>query len=217
MAHHEILFPQQVALEFQGGPRFLVPIAEGGGGQTTRNKRWAEPQGRWTCGLNMKTIQYADYVRAFFIVCGGPGDSFLLRDPHHNTATNQPMVGTVGGGNTIFQLQYRYQIGGSGGPTAVKTIYKPITSAVKDYLGVAQSSVVTATDGLGGSPLTVSTVSTSGLVTFSSAPTLTPYASFEFAFPVFFGKDYLPERMHTPEYGSFMDIELREEARTDWT
>jgi uncharacterized protein (TIGR02217 family) len=217
MAHHEILFPRELALGFKGGPRFLVPIAEGGGGQTSRNKRWAEYQGKWTGSLDMKALAYLEHVRAFFVVCGGPGDSFLLIDPHHNTATNQPMSGTVGGGNTIFQLQYRYQIGGASGPTATKTIYKPITSNVKDYLGVAQSAAVTATDGSGGSPLTVSAVSTSGLVTFSAPPTATPYASFQFAFPVFFGKDWLPADERYQDRGSFMDIELREEARTDWT
>jgi hypothetical protein len=34
---------------------------------------------------------------------------------------------------------------------------------------------------------------------------------------VVFGKDWLPADEHYQDRGSFMDIELREEARTDWT
>lgn len=206
MSFFEVQFPTTISYKAVGGPGLSTTINKGFSGQEQRNKNRTFSRGKWTVSLLTPSSvddgsagptsrqQFIDLLLAFFLVVGGRADSFRLKDHKDFKFTGEAVLGAVDGTNTIFQLVKRYTIGGR---TYTRTIYKPITSAVTDYLGNALANTVVVKDN--GTPVVsgISIDATTGLVTFTTAPSLghAITADGQFHFPVRFDTDDLPMQL----------------------
>lgn len=177
MAFCEAEFPRKIRFRRVGGQSFSTDIIIAQSGQEQRNRNWANPRAQYVASLVTPAqraddlLQFVEDVRTFFILIGGPADPFRYYDPLDCMAVNEPMALVSG---STYQLQKTYS---RFGRTYVRTITKPITSAVLDYQGNPLASGVTFT---GGSSPTID--HTTGQVTFGSASS--PSASFLYHIPV---------------------------------
>jgi uncharacterized protein (TIGR02217 family) len=207
MPFFEVQFPTTISYRAVGGPGFSTTINKGFSGQEGRNKNRAFSRGKWTVSLLTPASvvnssiagpttrqEFIDLLLAFFLVVSGRADSFRLKDHKDFQFTASP-IGTGDGTNTHFQLIKNYSIGGR---TYTRTIYKPITAAVNDYLGNALPNTITVYDN--GTPVPGANYSvdqTTGIVTFVTAPLASHAitASGQFHFPVRFDTDDLPMQL----------------------
>ncbi len=203
MAFFEVQFPTAISYKAVGGPGFLTTVNKGFSGQEQRNKNRSLSRGKWTVSLITPAStansaipgptsrqEFIDMLRAFFLVVGGKGDSFRVKD-HTDYQFTGSAIGTGDGTTTQFQLVKLYS---SGGRTYTRTIYKPITSAVVDYLGNALPNTVQIFDNGSLVSSGISIDATTGIVTFTSAP-LSGHAitaNGQFHFPARFDTDDLP-------------------------
>lgn len=191
MSFFECEFPTSVGFLASGGPAFSTTVNEGFSGGEQRNRNWSQTRGIWTIDLQYKTQDFFDAVLAFFLVVGGQADAFRFKDHKDFVATGQ-LIGTGDGATAVFQLIKNYV---SGPRTYVRTILKPITSAVIDFQGNALPNTVVIYDN--GVPLTndvdYTVDETTGLITFTIAPTLGHFitADFQFHYPARFTSDEL--------------------------
>lgn len=203
MAFFEVEFPRTFAFRTNGGPGFSTTVNQGLSGFEQRNKNWSNPRAKWNVQLTTPASfagteqNYADLLRAFFMVVSGKGDAFRLRDGIDHTFTNETI--TVGTGSALgpFQLIKTYAIGGR---SYVRQIKKPIMSTITDYQGNALTDTVALKDN--GAPISTSNYSldaTTGLVLFGSghAPASGHIitASGEFHYPARFDSDDLPQQV----------------------
>lgn len=203
MAFFEVQFPTQISYRAIGGPGFNTTVNKSFSGQEQRNKNRSLSRGKWTVSLTtpMSTAdsskpgpttrqQFIDMLQAFFLVVTGRGDGFRLKDHKDFQITGQ-QIGVGTGSLTTFQLIKQYT---SGGRTYTRTIYKPITPAVTDYLGNSLPQTVALFDN--GTPILSSDFTvddTTGIVTIPTAPLNTHVitANAQFHFPVRFDTDDL--------------------------
>ena len=184
------VLPRSIAFKRVGGQMFnTVPTATQSG-QETRNRNWQNPRAEYVASLvtpvqrSSDLLQFVEDVRTNFILAGGMANSFRYFDPLDCKAVNEPMVLVSG---SIWQLQKTYL---RFGLTYVRTITKPITSAVLDYQGNVISNVASPTFANATGP----TIDhTTGKVTFASVSG-TPTASFGYHIPVRLTSDkFAPE------------------------
>ena len=154
--------------------RWKSSIVEHGNGNEQRNAEWSAPMGRWSIGDRSFYLEEGDslYLRDFFEARHGSYEGFRFKDWSDYEAVNTP-IGVGNGALTQFQLVKRYTVG---------AVYynRVITKPVSGTVGIK----------LNGTPLVNWSLNYStGLVTFSSAPTGTLTASFEFDVPVAFVED----------------------------
>ena len=153
---HEVRFPDNIAYGATGGPEFATTVVATGSGHEKRNVNWAEARGRWDVTSGLKKQAQIDELIAFFRARRGRAYGFRFKDWTDHNATGQ-LLGTGDDAMTQFQLVKHYP---SGSVIEVRTITKPVAGTVKVYLdGVEQLSGW-------------SVDTTTGLVTFSMAPTL---------------------------------------------
>jgi uncharacterized protein (TIGR02217 family) len=200
----EVEFPRTISYNSTGGSGFNTTTNEGLSGFEQRNKNWATSRGQWQIDLTTPAAfegrrqTFLDLLDAFFLVVSGMGDAFRLFDHVDNKAVGS-FIGTgssTDGGATgtfAFQLQKVYAIGGR---TYIRSISKPITSAVMDYQGNAlPDTVVLYDNGIVVSPSIYSVDATTGIVTFHAghAPANTHIitADFQFHYPVRFDMDLM--------------------------
>jgi len=180
MSFFEAEFPRAIGFQRTGGPTFNTAIVAVQSGQEQRNRPWQHPRAEYSASLitPASTIGFTDLfieqLRTFFLLVGGMADGFRFYDHLDCTATNEPMSLVSG---SIYQLQKTYSMGGR---TYVRPIYKPITSSVVDYKGVALTPPVVLS--VSGGTI-VSTDHTTGQVTLSGVSG-TPHASFSYHIPV---------------------------------
>lgn len=196
MTFHEIQFPTDIAYGVQGGPQFSTAVAVTGSGFEQRNALWAASRGSWNAASGLKNQTQLDALVAFFLARQGRLYGFRFKDWSDYKGTGQA-IGTGDGSNKNFQLKKTY----TSGPTAyTRIIKKPVAGTVKPYLaGVLQTS-----------GFTVNT--TTGIVTFSTAPGsgVAVTADFEFDVPVRFDTDQMSVSLEQYALGQWSGIPIIE-------
>lgn len=203
MSFHEIQFPTAIAFHSSGGPTRKTEIVTLGSGYEERNAVWANSRRHYDVGYGVKTLDDPHAVIAFFEARTGRLYGFRFRDftdfkscaPGTNvTPTDQPL-GTGDGATTAFQLTKTYT---SGPASWQRTVRKPVAGTVR----VAVDGIETA----------VASDTTTGLVTFASAPAAAAVltAGFEFDTPVRFDTDQLAINLATFNAGEIPSIPIVE-------
>jgi len=174
-------------------PILLLPR----GGYEQRKVNWSQARAVYNVAHGVKTQTQLDTLIAFFRARKGRGDGFRFKDWADYQVTGQS-IGTGNGTNRVFQLVKSYS---SGSTSETRTISKPVAGTVNMYLnGTLQS----------GSAYTLDT--TTGLVTFTTAPGsgVAVSADFQFDVPVRFDTDRLAATLDAYGSNSWHDIPLVE-------
>lgn len=188
-------FPDGIARDFIGGPRFLTDIAVNAGGFESRNRNWSQARRQWRCSHVPKTrAQTAEFI-AFFSNVAGRADGFRFKDlADFEAASGEGVFTTLTA--TTFQMWKRYT---TGARTHDRKIRKPISSTISISGGG-----------------TYSIDSTTGIVTKSAGADPTGWTG-EFDVPVRLDSDHM-EIALAPEssplmftWGDITLIELRDE------
>ena len=193
---HEVRFPDNIAYGATGGPEFATTVVATGSGHEKRNVNWSEARGRWDVASGLKKQAQIDELIAFFRARRGKAYGFRFKDWTDYKATGQ-LLGTGDDVLTQFQLVKHYP---SGSVIEVRTITKPVAGTVKVYLdGVEQLSGW-------------SVDTTTGLVTFGTAPALgvEVTADFEFDVPVRFDTDHMAVTIETYRLHAWQQIPIVE-------
>ena len=205
MAFHEVRFPDNISRGARGGPERRTQIVELASGAEERNASWANSRRRYDVAYGIRRADDLAAVVAFFEARNGRLHGFRFKDwadfksclPSQTPGpTNQP-IGSGNGAATLFQLTKRYT---SGAQSWSRTITKPVAGTVTIALnGTPQAS-----------GWSVST--TSGLITFATAPAagVAITAGFEFDVPVRFDTDALDVTLDLERLGSITSIPLVE-------
>jgi len=187
----DISFPPYVARGATGGPSFSTQVVALASGAEQRNVLWANARGRWNISTGIRTRAQMLEVIAFFHIVKGRGYSFRFRDWNDYQAADMPMVEVT---TTVWQLVKRYTIAGF---EHVRTITKPVPGTV--------------TIKVNGTPVTPADIDhLTGRVTFASAPSAAPTASFEFDVPARFDTDHLPVQANAWDQQVVSQIDLVE-------
>lgn len=208
MAFHEIRFPDNISRGARGGPERRTQIVELASGDEERNASWANSRRRYDAAYGVRRADDLAAVVAFFEARNGRLYGFRWKDwgdyksclpSGVPTATDQP-IGTGDGETTAFQLSKAYI---SGAQTWTRSITKPVAGTATVALdGIDQASGWSANI-------------TTGLVTFTAAPTsgTAITAGFEFDVPVRFDTDQLDVIHDIERLGSITSIPLVEVRR----
>ena len=193
---HEVRFPPDISYGAVGGPGWSTSIVTTVSGHERRNANWSQARGRWNVAHGLKRREQVAELIAFFRARMGRAYGFRFKDWTDYQALAQTL-GTGDGSTKAFQLVKRYA---SGGEVATRTIAKPVAGTVKLYRDGVQ-----ATSGW-------SVNSSTGLVTFSTAPAIGVIvtADFEFDVPARFDTDQMELTIETYELGSWGQIPVIE-------
>ena len=178
----EIRFPTAVAFHSTGGPERKTEIVTLGSGFEERNAVWANSRRRYDAGYGVKSLDDLHAVIAFFEARNGRLAGFRYKDWSDfkscapGAAVSPRDQATAAIDATHVQLIKTYTSGPSGW---TRLIAKPVAGSVR--LAVGGTEVT--------SGFTVDT--TTGIVTFASAPGGAVTAGFEFDVPVRFDTDVL--------------------------
>ena len=184
MGFHEVQFPDDISYGSIGGPGFNTNIIETSSGQEQRIARWSNPRNTYDVAYGVKTFDQLGTLRNFYIARQGPVFGFRYKDfLDFTTAANHRdafafddyQIGVGDGIETNFQLIKEYS---SGAVIRTRKILKPVSGQVKTGIDSVEQV----------SGWTVNT--TTGIVTFTSAPLMGEViqAGFEFDVPVRFGE-----------------------------
>jgi uncharacterized protein (TIGR02217 family) len=181
---HEVQFPSKIAYGATGGPEFNTSITKMQSGAEQRNINWQKPLGRWDISTGLKTKTDIDTLKAFFLNRFGKAYGFRFKDWLDYQAVAQSL-GTGNGTKTQFQIVKTYSSGGYNYNYDVK---KPVAGTVKIYLNSVLQSSGYSLD------------TTTGIVTFTTAPGsgVAVSADFEFDVPARFDTDALSARADGP-------------------
>lgn len=190
----DVRLPTEIEQGAKGGPRWLTSVADLANGKEARNQQWQEPKYNYDIGYG---IQYAeDYalVLNFFMARRGRKRGFRFKDWTDFTGNNE-LIGTGNGAITTFQLIRNYT---DTIAPYVRNIYFPVSGTVAVFNN--------------GATATGWSVSTSGLVTFTTAPVAGHLitANFEFDVPVRFDNDQLSLAIDTFNTASIPSIPIIE-------
>jgi uncharacterized protein (TIGR02217 family) len=204
-AFHEVLFPLDIALKSAGGPQRKTEIVAVGSGREERNARWAHSCRRYDAGYGVKTYEALSTVVAFFEERRGRLYGFRWRDridwqscaPGGVPAETDQAIGEGDGERTAFPLVKTY---GSAHAPYARAIAKPVAGSVS----IAIDGEALA-DGW-------SVDTTSGVVTFATAPAADAAitAGFRFDVPVRFDTDRLDVNLTSFAAGDIPAIPLVE-------
>jgi uncharacterized protein (TIGR02217 family) len=205
MAFHEVRFPDNISRGARGGPERRTQIVELASGAEERNASWANSRRRYDVAYGIRRADDLAAVVAFFEARNGRLHGFRFKDwadfksclPSQTPGPTNQSIGTGNGAATLFQLTKRYT---SGAQSWSRAITKPVTGTVTIALnGTPQAS-----------GWSVST--TTGLITFTTAPAVgvAVTAGFEFDVPVRFDTDVLDVTLDLERLGSITSIPLIE-------
>jgi len=205
MTFHEIRFPTAIAFHSSAGPQRKTEIVALGSGFEERNAVWANSRRRFDAGYGVKSLDDLAQVIAFFEARNGRLYAFRFKDwsdfkscaPGAAPSPLDQPLGTGDGHTTAFQLVKVYTSGPASWTRAIK---KPVTGTVR--VAVAGSE---RTSGF-------SIDTTSGLVTFTTAPAAGAVlsAGFEFDTPARFDSDTLSVNLTNFRAGDIAHIPLVE-------
>jgi len=169
----DIAFPGSVGRGATGGPGFSTQIVTLASGAEQRNVNWSNSRGRWNISTGIRSRADMAAVIAHFHVVKGRAYSFRFKDWNDFDAADQPLLQIT---PAIWQIVKRYN---RSGYEHVRAITKPVSGSVT--VKIAGSTVT---------PAAIDVLT--GRVTFSTAPSSAPAASFQFDVPVRFDDDSLP-------------------------
>ena len=204
MTFHEIRFPTAIAFHSSGGPERRTEIVTLGSGFEERNGVWANSRRRYDVGYGVKSLDDIHAVVAFFEARSGRLYGFRFKDfadfkscaPGASVSPLDQPIAAGDGTTASFPLVKTY----SSGPAAwTRIIKKPVAGSVRlAVAGVEQTA------------FTVDT--TSGLVTFTTAPPTGAAitAGFEFDVPVRFDTDALAINLANFRAGEIPSIPIVE-------
>lgn len=195
MAFVEVQFPTDISYGSAGGPEYATDVVASASGYEQRNINWSEARARYNVAHGVKTKAQLDTLIAFFRARKGRAIGFRFKDWTDYQATET--LGAGDGVRTQFQLIKTYS---SGAVSETRTIRKPVAGTVQ----VFKNAVLQASG--------VSVDTTTGLVTFASAPAVGQVisASFQFDVPVRFDTDKLSASLDAYGIHSWLDIPLVE-------
>ena len=206
MAFHETRFPTDIAFGSRGGPKRKTVVAVSGSGYEHRNSQWADSKREYNAGYGIKSIDDIYVVTEFFEERRGMLHGFRWKDksdwksgtPKSTPAWSDQVIGTGDGSTTTFQLKKTY---GSVYAPYSRDVTKPVSGTVE--IGVNGSDT-------GGSGWSVDL--TTGIITFSVAPTDTHEitAGFEFDVPCRFDADMIDVTLDIERLGAIQSIPLIE-------
>ena len=161
-----------------------------------RNVNWAQARGRWDVASGLKKQAQIDELIAFFRARRGKAYGIRFKDWTDHKATGQ-LLGIGDDALTQFQLVKHYP---SGSVIEVRTITKPVAGTVKVYLDEVEQLSGWSVD------------TTTGLVTFSTAPAMgvEVTADFEFDVPVRFDTDHMAVTIETYRLHAWQQIPIVE-------
>lgn len=197
MAFIEVAFPSDIAYGSSGGPEYSTDIVITHGGYEQRNVNWSQARAKYNVAHGVKTQSQLDALIAFFRARKGRAVGFRFKDWSDYKVTAQ-VIGTGNGTNTAFQLVKTYI---SGGITETLTITKPVVGTVNVYIaGVLQTSTAYALD------------TTTGIITFTTAPASSAIitADFQFDVPARFDTDTLSAKLDSYGVNSWSNIPILE-------
>lgn len=204
---HEVRFPTGIAFHSTGGPERKTEVVTLGSGFEARNAVWAASRRRYDVGYGVRKLDDLHSVIAFFEARLGRLYGFRFKDfadfrscaPMQSVRATDQAIATGDGTTKAFQLIKTYT---SGPASWTRTITKPVTGTVRVAVG--------GTEQMSGWSLDTTT----GIVTFTSAPGLGAAitAGFEFDVPVRFDTDSLSVNLasfNAGEAPSIPIVELR--------
>ncbi|MCU9849346.1 DUF2460 domain-containing protein [Defluviimonas sp. WL0024] len=205
MAFHDVRFPDAISRGARGGPERRTQIVELASGAEERNASWANSRRRYDVAYGIRRADDLAAVVAFFEARNGRLCGFRFKDwadfksclPSQAPGPADQPIGTGNGSATQFQLAKRYS---SGAQSWTRAITRPVAGTVTVALnGAPQSSGWSAS-------------TTTGLVTFATAPAagVVLTAGFEFDVPVRFDTDALDITLDLERLGSITSIPLVE-------
>jgi uncharacterized protein (TIGR02217 family) len=197
--------PEYIERGSRFGPRYRNVIHEGAAGNEQRFAQWTKCRGEGDLGwgLQNSTDKLGDFraILSLFRAHFGSLYPFRFRDWSDYVATNE-VFGTGTGSQTAFQLTMTYDpqlilLGMQGSFFYVRSI---TLLALTPEIRI--NNVVT----------TAYTISSSGLVTFTTAPTTGAQLTWsgEFDVPVRFDSDALPVVMNEADLTSLQNIPIKE-------
>ena len=205
MAFDEIEFPLRVGFGSSGGPSFSTEIIVVDSGYERRNQNWSQARRVYDARAGVRSSDDAATLLAFFHARAGKARGFRVKDWSDFTtaadnisapAFTDQTIATGNGTTTVFQLIKNYA---SGGITHQRVITKPVSGSA--LIGVNGTQLMSG----------FSVDTTTGLVTFASAPTSgqSITAGFTFDVPVRFDTDQLS--MNAENYAMYKaDVPLVE-------
>jgi uncharacterized protein (TIGR02217 family) len=200
-AFHDIRFPTAIAFHSTGGPERKTEIVTLGSGFEERNAVWANSRRRYDAGYGVKSLDDLHAAIAFFESRNGRLAGFRFKDwsdfkscaPGAVPSPLDQPVTVIDA--THVQLSKTYT---SGPSSWTRTIAKPVAGTVR--IAVAGTEI---THGF-----TVDT--TTGIVSFTSAPSGAVTAGFEFDVPVRFDTDTLSINLASFAAGDIPSLPLVE-------
>ncbi|GJD52407.1 hypothetical protein OPKNFCMD_5172 [Methylobacterium crusticola] len=203
---HEVRFPVNLSYGSRGGPERRTEIVTLGSGDEERNALWRHSRRTYNAGPALRTAQDVALLLAFFEERRGPLHGFRWRDTFDHASAppgvavrpTDQVLGRGDGRTTTFQLVKTY--GGAFSPYA-RPIAKPVAGSVR-----------LALDGVAQAPERASVDTTTGLVTFRTAPAAGALVSAGFAFdvPVRFASDRIAVDHQAVQAGLVADIPVIE-------
>jgi uncharacterized protein (TIGR02217 family) len=195
-AFHEVQFPPAISYGASGGPGYLTTVVATASGHEHRNSNWAAARGKWDVASGLRDREHVAELIAFFRARRGRAHGFRFKDWTDYQGVAQ-VIGTGNGSLKIFQLVKNYS---SGGVVESRTIAKPVANTVKLYRnGVLVTSGVSAD-------------TTTGVVTFTTAPGagVIVTADYEFDVPVRFDTDQMSVTIETYNLGTWAQVPIIE-------
>lgn len=186
MAFIETEFPTSISFGSSGGPSYSTDVIEVDGGHEYRNARWPTGRHMYNALYGVKTQSDLDDLIEFFHAVQGKTHGFRWKDwldykscqSMETISYDDQNIGTGDGSTKTFQLRKSYT---QSTLTTYRNIKKPVSGTVRVGVnGVEQMSGW-------------SVDTTTGIVTFTVAPTNTHevVAGFEFRVPCRMGVDQL--------------------------
>ena len=193
---HEVQFPPDISYGASGGPGYSTSVVTTVSGHERRNANWASSRGRWNVAHGLKKREQVAALIAFFRARRGRAYGFRFKDWTDHQALAQSL-GVGDGAAKAFQLVKHYP---SGAEVESRFISKPVAGSVKVY-----RDGVEATSGW-------SIDTTTGLVTFTTAPAVGVQVTADFVFdvPVRFDSDQMEVTIETFELGTWGQIPVVE-------
>ena len=208
MAFHEVRFPDDISRGARGGPERRTQIVELASGDEERNASWANSRRRYDVAYGIRRADDLAAVVAFFEARNGRLHGFRFRDwgdyksalPSAAISPTDQEIGTGNGSLTEFALLKRYS---SGAQSWTRAIAKPVAGSVRVALGGVEQMSGWSVD------------TTTGVVTFDTAPAagVAVTAGFAFDVPVRFDTDALDVTLDLERLGSITSIPLLEIRR----
>ena len=192
MSFQEVQFPTDIAFGSSGGPEFFTSVISTYSGHEQRNINWSQSRARYNVLHAIKNQSQINELLSFFRKMRGKAYAFRFKDWADYSAAGQE-IGVGDGVNKNFQLVKNYD-------SNPRIISKPVSGSVNIYVDAALQTSGVAVN------------STTGIVTFTTAPISGKVisADFDFDVPVRFDTDYLPVTFDSAGLNSIRDIPLIE-------